>query len=77
LKLFAIARQLVGCDEVSVELADGATVGELRREVARQAPALAGVIGHAMVAVDGQYAHDRTVIPRDAEVALIPPVSGG
>jgi molybdopterin converting factor small subunit len=38
---------------------------------------LAVVLRHAMFAVNTDYAADDTVIPPRAEVACIPPVSGG
>ena len=76
-KLFAVAKQLAGSDAVEVDLPQGSTVGQLRAAVAEQMPALAEVLGHVMIAVNMQYASDETVVPARAEVACIPPVSGG
>ena len=76
-KLFAIARQLTGVETVAVELPDGGTVGELRAALASQYSSLAPMMRLMMVAVDTDYASDETIIRADAEVALIPPVSGG
>lgn len=76
-KLFAIARQLTGEETAAVELGDGATVGELRAALAEQYPSLAPMMRLMMVAVDTDYATDETILHADAEVALIPPVSGG
>lgn len=77
LRLFAVARQRVGAAEVGVELAGPATVGELKRAVAEQYPALAPMLPGMMVAVEGEYAAEDRRIEPDQEVALIPPVSGG
>ena len=76
-KLFAGARQIAGGDSIRVELADGATVRDLRAAVERAYPDLAPIMRRAMIAVDADYAGDDTVIPATAEVACIPPVSGG
>lgn len=76
-KLFAIARQRVGLDEIEVELPASATVADLRSAAQDLYPALADVLPHVKVAVNSDYASDRTTIPDAAEVALIPPVSGG
>lgn len=77
-KLFAVARQRAGRDEVQVDLLAGpATVGDLRAALRERFPALAAVLPHVQVAVNNDYASERTVIPPEAEVALIPPVSGG
>jgi molybdopterin converting factor small subunit len=81
-KLFAVARQRVGNGEVEVELADpngsgGPTVADLRLALLRQFGALAEVLPHVRMAVNGDYAAESSAIPPGAEVALIPPVSGG
>jgi molybdopterin converting factor subunit 1 len=77
LRLFAVARQRAGAAEVGVELDGPATVGELRRAVAEQHPALAPLLPGMMVAVASEYAGDDREIREGEEVALIPPVSGG
>ena len=76
-QLFAVARQLAGADAIELELAGGATVGDLRRALASQVPALAGLIGQMLFAVNAQYAADDAILPPRAEAACIPPVSGG
>ncbi len=76
-KLFAIARQHVGSDVARVELPSGATVQMLREQLASDYPALAGSLSHMRFAVDNDYASDDTRLHETAEVACIPPVSGG
>jgi len=76
-KLFAVARQRVGRDTVEVQLPTEATVGNLRAAIIEQFPSLAEVLAHARLAVDSEYASDTSSLPLDAEVAVIPPVSGG
>ena len=76
-RLFARARELAGRDEIEVEVPDGATVAALRGAVGAQAPALRSFVGRCAVAVGGAYAVEADVIAEGAEVALIPPVSGG
>jgi molybdopterin converting factor subunit 1 len=76
-KLFAVARQRVSRDAIEVELPAGATVRQLRGALVEQFPPLADVIKHARLAVNSEYANDATTIPSAAELALIPPVSGG
>lgn len=77
LKLFAIARQRVGSESVAIDLAEPARVSDLRLAIRDQVPALAGLAFSMMISVDAEYARDETVIPPGAEVAAIPPVSGG
>lgn len=75
--LFARARELAGSDAATIELPTGASVAELRRELAARFPALAALLAASALAVNHDFAEgDRVLTPTD-EVALIPPVSGG
>ena len=76
-KLFAGAKQAAGSDTIEIVLPAGATVAQLRDELARRAPALDALLPQLMFAVDKQYADDTVEIQQNAEVACIPPVSGG
>jgi molybdopterin converting factor subunit 1 len=76
-RLFAVARQLAGQDCVEVELPEGATVARLRQELVRRIPQLSRFAPRMTFAIDTQYADDSSRISGTAEVACIPPVSGG
>ena len=77
IKLFAVAKQLVGAEVVPVELPDSATIGQLRSALAQQYPPLEKIAPQLMFAINADYAGDSTLIPAEAEIACIPPVSGG
>lgn len=76
-KLFAAAKQIAGRDVVEIDLTEDASVGELRRQLVVAIPHMADLAGHALFAVDSEYANDATKISPGADVACIPPVSGG
>ena len=76
-RLFARARDMAGADSVAVELPDGATVADLRRRLAADHPALAGLLERSALAVENELAEDSLPLPANAEIALLPPVSGG
>jgi molybdopterin converting factor subunit 1 len=76
-KLFARARDLAGVGELTVSLPEGATVADLRRALAVERPALAGLMTRSAIALDDDFASDDVVVRDGAEVALLPPVSGG
>ena len=76
-KLFAVAKDLAGSDCVAVELPDQATVGQLRMALAAQYPQLAQLSRQVLFAVEMQYVADSATVPPQAEVACVPPVSGG
>jgi molybdopterin synthase catalytic subunit len=77
LLFFATFRDRAGSSRAELDLPEGSTVAALRQQVAAQYPALAPLLGHALVSVNQQYAFDPDPIPNGAEVALFPPVSGG
>ena len=77
LRLFAAAKQVAGRDSLELELPEEPTIGQLRRRLAEEIPQLSGLAGQMMFAIDAEYADDRAPIPAQAEVACIPPVSGG
>jgi molybdopterin converting factor small subunit len=56
---------------------EGGTVADLRRELEAGRPALGPLLARSAVCVAGRYAADNVTIAVGAEVALIPPVSGG
>jgi molybdopterin converting factor subunit 1 len=76
-RLFARAKDLAGVESVRLELPAGATVAELRRRLADEVPALAGLLGRCAIAVNNEFAEDGILLPAGAEVAVLPPVSGG
>lgn len=76
-KLFAAARQLAGRPTWLLELPEGATIATLRAALAESVPSLAELLRHALFAVNTEYVSDQTPIPSGAEIACIPPVSGG
>jgi molybdopterin converting factor subunit 1 len=76
-RLFAVARELASCDSVELELPAGSMIGDLRAALATRVPALEEVLPGVMFAIGTSYASNKTPLGPDAEVACIPPVSGG
>jgi molybdopterin converting factor subunit 1 len=76
-QLFAVARQWAQADSLEVEVPLPATVADLRQALLARVPGLAQFGPQLRFAVNANYADDSTPIPADAQVACIPPVSGG
>ncbi|HTM54045.1 MAG TPA: MoaD/ThiS family protein [Pirellulales bacterium] len=76
-RLFAVARELSSCDSLEIELPEGSTIGDLRAAVAKRVPAIQEILPGVMFAIGTSYASNKTPLEPDAEVACIPPVSGG
>jgi molybdopterin converting factor subunit 1 len=76
-RLFARAKDIAGTESVAVDVPEGSSVGELRRRLAELYPALAGLLERSALAVDHEFVEDTRPLLRTAEIALLPPVSGG
>ena len=62
----------------SVELPwSGGTVADLRAAVAALVPASVPLLSRSAVVVTGRHAADVDTVPPGADVAILPPVSGG
>lgn len=77
LMLFAAAKELVGTDRMEMTLDDAATVGDLKQMLVEQFPSLMTLVEKSTFSVDQEYVQDSKLLYHDAEVGLIPPVSGG
>lgn len=75
--LFARARDLAGAASAGLELPEGATVAVLRAALAEAYPRLGEFLPLCAAAVGGEVASDETALADGAEVAVLPPVSGG
>jgi molybdopterin converting factor subunit 1 len=76
-KFFAILRERAGASDVSKELSDGSTVGDLWRELQKDYPKLAVPGIRLLYAVNQNYVTADYGLHEQDEVVFIPPVSGG
>ena len=74
---FASAADALGTAELALELPDGSGIADLRARLDRDHPQLAPLWSRLAVAVDGRIVPPETLLQEGAEVALLPPVSGG
>lgn len=76
-KLFARARDLAGTGTLVLDLPAGSSIADLRSALGERVPALSPLLPVLLLAVNGEYAAEESVIPEEAEIAGFPPVSGG
>ena len=74
---FATLRERAGIKSVELQIPPETNVSGFRAILIQKYPALAGLEGHVLVAINHEYAFDGALIPDHAEIALFPPVSGG
>ena len=74
---FASAAEAIGATEIEIELADGSGMAELESRLTTDFPDLRPIWSRLALAVDGELAGTEAELEDGAEVALLPPVSGG
>ncbi|MBA9088260.1 molybdopterin synthase catalytic subunit [Fontibacillus solani] len=78
IRLFASLAETLGATSLTYHVENKPlTAGKLKELLSASYPDAASQIAISMVAVDQEYAPDDTIINDAAEVAIIPPVSGG
>ena len=76
-RLFARLRDITGAAELPREIASGATIQNLWRQLAIEYPELHQYERSISSAVNADYARMDQVLRDGDEVAFLPPVSGG
>jgi molybdopterin converting factor subunit 1 len=76
-RLFARLRDIAGASELARDVAPGATIRTVWRQLAADFPALAEYERSISSAVNADYARMDQVLSDGDEVAFLPPVSGG
>ena len=76
IKLFAMCRELIGKDQITLKLKNEMTVGDIRKKILKLCPVLSGRT-QFVVAVNYVIVDEITPISEKDEVAILPPVSGG
>ncbi len=74
---FAAARERAGCGSEVLDLPEGATTRAALDLACAKHPALQAVRSRLRIAVDQEFSENERPLRDGAEVALIPPVSGG
>jgi molybdopterin converting factor subunit 1 len=75
-KAFGIAKEILGNSSIEIEPDTVLTVGQLKDYLFENYPEMVKLKTMA-IAVNQSYASDEMLITEDAEIVIIPPVSGG
>lgn len=76
-KLFAQLRDLVGCDALDVDLANGAAVSDLLDEIYKRFPAVRSHDKSILVAAGLEFVDRNYNLKPGDEISVMPPVQGG
>ena len=74
---FATLRTRAERSTMKLELPNEISVADFKEILIAEIPALEASLHHTLLSVNKEYAFDEDIIPKDAEIALFPPVSGG
>ena len=76
-QFYAQLRELIGIDEVELELPKGATVRELLEKIYAQRPALRDHDKSILVGAGLEFVDRNYKLNPQQEIAIMPPVQGG
>ena len=74
---FAQARDRAGCSECVLELPEDSRISDALARILGAYPGLAPLAPHLAIAMDGELVPQDTPVRAGAELAMLPPVSGG
>lgn len=82
-KSFAILREIIGKDQVTLQLPrkkdddETTTVADVRKRILELYPEISAQKIPVGIAVNAKIVHDKSIINDFDEIALLPPISGG
>jgi molybdopterin synthase catalytic subunit len=76
-KFFASYKEVLGKEQIEIQLDDNSTVDHLLSRLRQDYPKLGNLMETLVVSINLEYATFDTKLREGDEVALLPPVSGG
>lgn len=76
-RLFAQLRDLIECDTIDVDLANGAPVSDLLEEIYKRFPALRAYDKSILIAAGVEFVDRNYNLKPGDEISIMPPVQGG
>lgn len=78
-KFFASFRERAGKEEVTLNIEDKTSLGEVIERLKEKVPGLNKFMeeGNAIIAVNHEVANRDAIVKKGDEIAIFPPVSGG
>jgi sulfur-carrier protein len=76
-RFFAQVRDLIGCDTLDVDLANGAAISDLLEQVYKRFPAVRSQDKSILVAAGLEFVDRNYKLKSGDEISVMPPVQGG
>ena len=77
LLFFATIRDRAGVKTLDLDIPMDLTIQGLKDKLAAEYPNLKESMKSVLITINREYAFDEAVVPRNAEIGMFPPVSGG
>ena len=77
MRYFASLREVVGSNEETLNMPEGACAADVRALLLERYPRLENALARAVCAMNHQYVAPETVLREGDELVFIPPVGGG
>lgn len=77
IKAFATVKDILGYEEISIDVADNITVGKVVDILCDKYPDLYTIKETLITAINEEYCAQDTVLKQNDTLAVFPPVSGG
>lgn len=77
LLFFATIRDRAGVKTLDLDIPIDLTIQGLKDKLALDYPNLKESMKSVLITINREYAFDEAVVPRNAEIGMFPPVSGG
>lgn len=77
IKLFAIYQEVIGQQELELQVPVGMTVGQVLEQLIQQYPSLERWRSQTRFGVNQEFVGEETRLQAEDEVVFVPPVSGG
>ena len=77
IRFFHTLRDLIGAETLDFEVSGNEKLGDIRTRLSERYPQAAATLATAMIAQNKEFAQPDDIVKPDAEIAFMPPVSGG
>jgi len=76
-KFFSLLKEKVGATSINIDIAEGATIAELKKQLTQQFPSLETLLTNILILINNKVAINEDIIPKNCTVSFMPPIGGG
>lgn len=77
INLYYHLKEKAGTSKVNLDIADAATIRELKQILIAKFPALESHLDNILILINQKVALDEDIVPKDSQVSFLTPIGGG